>query len=208
MILSMSEKEVGQNNPLSTTQAQLEVTRTTLSALITSREASARQYPAVIGEILNGVVFATLTRPVLRLVQREQPRTNVSINNRIAGDIRRQSSAEPEQFAGWRRRLHSPSKRGMVCLDNATMSTGKKTPKSKRRAACVGRPRQVPNLGKAKRKAPLRDIFSATYGSTPWGVPGRMKDGQNLLSKRVLDWIARRGGQDIQSALKRKSSLF
>lgn len=178
-----------------TTYLKPKIKSANLSALIRHRINSDREYPACIHLRSDGMVVATLMPPIQRLIQQEHadlttdssiplPSENIAPGSYVLVQRKNQ---------GWRvtsvldendyqQLLHRDISKKL--LSEGTLLTTE--------------------LFRDNIRRRFESLFSLPETSdTPWAVPGRIKNGQTLLSRRIMKFFAKQGGTTLDQALRR-----
>jgi hypothetical protein len=168
---------------------------TNLSALIRHRVHSDREYPAKVVLTQEGMLVASIMPPILRTMQQEHsdikiedrvplPNDNIAPGSNIFIQRKNQSwrissVLEEDEF----------QKRLQREISNRLLSEG----------ALLINPIFLSN---SQRK--VEHLFTLSEkDDTPWGVPGRIKNGQTLLSRRIMNYFAKHGGSPLDQALRK-----
>ena len=170
-----------------------EITKTSLSALIQHKMQVAKTYPARVTEFVNGVAFIEIFPPILRQMQDDHPQMESASNMRLHANVRvgdpiliqvQQGQWELNTTLtedAYTERLHREIKERLL-MESRLMAT----PQSKR----------------ASKRILEQMLHLSPSESTPWGVPGRMKANQKLVSKKILQWCVNQSGAHFQSRLQ------
>ena len=170
-----------------------EITKTSLSALIHHKQQASKTYPVRVVELVNGVAFIEVLPPILRQMQDDQPQMEAASNMRIHANVRVGDPILIQASQGkwdlnttltedaYSERLHREIKERLL-MESKLLAT----PQNKR----------------ASKRLLEQMLHLSPSESTPWGIPGRMKANQKLVSKKILQWCVNQAGAHFQGSLQ------
>ncbi|MGC6510966.1 MAG: hypothetical protein ACON4U_21300 [Myxococcota bacterium] len=166
-----------------------------LSALIRHRINADREYPATIHIDADGVVAAYLKPPIQRLIQQEHADLDIGSKISLPGETIAPGAWVLIQYRSKKWQITS-------VLDEESYNKQLHREVSKRlMAESIALTTDLFRDGSRRR---LETLFSLPETSdTPWAVPGRIKNGQTLLSRRIMSYFSKSGGATIDQALRK-----
>ena len=166
-----------------------------LSALIRHRINADREYPATIHFDADGVAAAYLKPPITRLIQQEHPDLDIGSKVTLPGETIAPGAWVLIQYKGKKWQITS-------VLDEESYNKQLHREVSKRlMAESIALTTELFRDGTRRR---LETLFSLPEtNDTPWAVPGRIKNGQTLLSRRIMSFFSKSGGASLDQALRK-----
>ena len=159
------------------------VTRTSLTALVRRTIHNDREYPAVVEQTLEERMYACVLDPVLRAMRSDHPGLEISATIQISGINLQKGDRvlvqrQEKQWVATTTLTEALFERKQLILtvQQLIAEGAQETPPLIRRTA--------------KRR------FEKWFGieaneATPWGLPGRLEEGNTRLSRSLLKWCAR-----------------
>ena len=169
------------------------VTKASLTTLIQRKNRSIREFPGVVKEVLNGVAFIEITSPIIRTIKQEVPEASVSSVIKIYANLRVQDTVAIHfQDGEWKLSTH---------LSKDVYETNLHT-ETQKRLLYESTEIATPLKKRASKRMLERWLQIPSSESTPWAIPGRLENGQKLISKKILDWCVTSGGSSFYPTLQ------
>lgn len=169
------------------------VTKASLTSLIQRRNRAVREFPGIVKEILNGVSFIEITPPIIRSIKQEVPEASVSSVIKIYANLRVQDTVAIHfQDGEWKLSTHLSKD-----IYETTLHT-----ETQKRLLYESNEIATPLKKRASKRMLEKWLQIPSSESTPWAIPGRLENGQKLISKKILDWCVTSGGSSFYPTLQ------
>ena len=180
------------DNPLAPVGRDIQ--RTNLSALVRRRIHNDREYPAVIQQVLDNRIYAKLMPPVLRSMRQDHREMEIDQSLTVSGSGLQK---------GDRVLLQREDDHWLVTTTLTSDIYAQKLHKAISEHLLTEGMRATPALVRRAARRRFEKWFKMEGNEgTPWAVPGRLKEGQTLLSRKIVHWCAQQGGAELDQALR------
>ena len=182
------------DNPFLLVQsANTEITKASLSSLIQHKMKATQTYPAMVSEMVNGVAFVEVFPPILRKMKEDHPDLVSSTQLRLHANVRvGEGILLQAQQGQWGLSTTLTPEVYAETLEKAISD----------RLLLEGESRATLQARRASKRLLEQWLAISPSESTPWGVPGRMENGQKMLSKKILQWCVNQTGRHFQQRIQ------
>ncbi|MEC7987751.1 MAG: hypothetical protein VX278_21460 [Myxococcota bacterium] len=170
------------------------VQRATLDALIHKRIHSNREYPVQISQILDNHVYVHIMPPILRSMQEDHTDLLVESPLVITADGLSEADAVmiQRQDNNWIMSTLLTSETFETTLHQRITS----------QLLAEGIQTASPFARRAAKRKFEQWFTLEAQENTPWAIPGRLEKGKNMISRKIVQWCAQKGGQEVEMALR------
>ncbi|MBM76480.1 MAG: hypothetical protein CMK59_13825, partial [Proteobacteria bacterium] len=159
------------------------VTRTSLTALVRRTIHNDREYPATVEQTLEDRVYAQVLAPVLRAMRSDHPGLEISSTLQITGMNLQKGDRVLVQ--------RQDKKWAATTTLTEPLFEQKQLVLTTQQLIAEGAQETPPLIRRTAKRRFEKWFGIAANEATPWGLPGRLEEGNTRLSRSLLKWCAR-----------------